>query len=331
MIIATTEIVSLSIWLAVLLLAVLHSGLFSGLETGVYTLNKVRLSLRAQQGRADAKRLESLLAQPNKLLATILIGTNISGYAASFAISAIFILAGAGPWSHWLTIAVATPLMFIAGESVPKNVFRKMAEKLTYKQAWILSAAKIVFATLLIGPVVRGFAALTTKILSPGNDNSPFGNVGITAALIDSQASGVLTRSQLAMASRVINLPEVTIARAMVPMDKVISGPQNITRPQLKKLFSTHSVSRIPLISKSGKVAGILDMYRVLSDPSDRKPLSYMHDILSFPQATTISDALLQMRRANEVIAKVTKSDTCIGIITLKDLVEEIVGEIEAW
>ncbi|HHH76391.1 MAG TPA: CBS domain-containing protein, partial [Phycisphaerae bacterium] len=269
-----------------------------------------------------------------KLLSTILIGANISSYTASFAISALFVLAGMGQWSQWLTIAAATPLLFIAGESVPKSVFRRMTEKLTYRRAWILSAAQAIFTAALIGPVVRGFASLLTRIIS-GKNRSGFSGEGIATALIESQASGVLTRSQLAMADRIMGLDKVTVARAMVPMSSVISAPRDINRARLKKLFSSRSVSRIPLITDSGRVAGILDMYRVLSDPSGKEPSAYMRDVMSFQESTTIADALLHMRRANVVMAMVYPDGNCqgeyAGIITLKDLVEEIVGEIEAW
>ena len=209
-----------------------------------------------------------------------------------------------------------------------------MTEKLTYRRAWILSAAQTIFTILLIGPVVRSFASMLTRVISRNKNRSAFNGEGITTALIESQASGVLTRSQLAMADRIMGLNKVTVARAMIPMSSVISAPRNITRPKLKKIFSSKSVSRIPLINDSGRIAGILDMYRVLSDPSDRKPSSYMRDVIFFLESTTIADALLHMRRANVVMAMVQAEGSdgkCIGIITLKDLVEEIVGEIEAW
>ena len=206
-----------------------------------------------------------------------------------------------------------------------------MTEKLTYRRAWILSAAQVIFAAAGIGPLVRGFASLLTKVISRGKNRSAFSGAGIATALVESQASGVHTRSQWAMADRIMGLNKVTVARAMVPMSSVISAPRDISRAELKELFATRSVSRIPLINDSKQVAGILDMYRVLSDPSDRKPVSYMRDVMFFPESTTIADALLHMRRASVVMAMVQQSGQCIGIITLKDLVEEIVGEIEAW
>ncbi len=82
-----------SLWLSVLWASVILQALYAGMETGIYVMNKVRLELRAERGYGPARLLRRMLDRPDNLLAVLLIGTNLTSYAATFAVSAMFVLA----------------------------------------------------------------------------------------------------------------------------------------------------------------------------------------------------------------------------------------------
>ncbi|MFP4355700.1 MAG: CNNM domain-containing protein [Phycisphaerae bacterium] len=309
-------------------------GMFCGMETGIYVLNKVRLDLRAEKGAASARRLQRLLKNPHNMLATILVGTNISGYITTFCASTIFLTLGAGTNTQWYTIALTTPIMFVFAESVPKNVFRQLTERITYRRAWFLAAASRLFNAVGINPLVRGFSGLLT-LLVRNRKRDTLSSASLATVLAESQATGLLTHSQLAMADRVMRIADVTVQQAMIPIDQVISAPVDVTRPQLEELFAEHNVSRIPLTDPQGQVVGILDMYRVLAQSEADQPAEKMTPVLRFDRRRTVNEALFRMQSRKAVMAVVVDAENeqagPIGIITLKDLAEQIVGDLEAW
>ncbi len=308
-------------------------GVFCGMETGVYVLNKVRLDLRAETGRRDAIRLKRLMTNPHNLLATILVGTNISGYVTTFCASTIFFTLGAGRATEWYTIAATTPVLFVFAESVPKNVFRRMSERFTYRRAWFLAAASRLFNLLGINPLVRGFSGLLAMLV-PNRRHDTLSSVSLATVLAESQATGLLTHSQLTMADRVMQIGEVTVAEAMIPMERVVTAPAGVSRRQLQAIFAEHNISRVPLLDGGGEVVGILDMYRVLSDPDQQVPAERMTEVLRFARSRRVNEALLHMQSRHAVMAVVVddgRPARPVGIITLKDLAEQIVGDIQAW
>ena len=110
---------------------------FCGLETGVYVLNKARLDLRAERGWQSAKLLKAMLARPGNLLVVLLVGTNLAAYLVTFAISAMFLLSGAGRRTEWYTIAAATPLK----ETTKRK--RSMGAGLYWRKYSLLSSADL--------------------------------------------------------------------------------------------------------------------------------------------------------------------------------------------
>jgi len=317
-------------WAAALAGSMLLRGLYAGMETGIYVVNKIRLDLRAEEGLRSARLLRRLLRNPNNVLAVLLVGTNLFSYVATFCVASLFILAGFGGSAEWLTIAVATPALFIFAESVPKTVFQRLAERAVYRFAPLLWASHLLFLCTGATPLVRSFGAFLMKLVGRRSRHSLFGHEGLSAVVAEGRASGLLTHFQSIMADRVAHIRTVTLAQALVPMKRVVSVPAGADRATLLEVFRNNSYSRLPLVESDGQVAGILDIYGVLTDagqsPSERAtpPLCLEWDL-------NVTDALYRMQRARAMMAVVRRDGKHVGIVTVKDLVEEIVGEIQAW
>ena len=319
------------IWPVVLAVCMGLDSLYSGMETGIYVLNKIRLDLHAEAGSKPARLIQQMLRRPNNLLTVLLIGTNLARYVATFAISAMFVLAGFGRRAEWLTLITATPLLFVISDSIPKSVFHRLAERVVYRLAWLLRVSDVVFKLTGISYLVRGMSWAVLRLTGACGARQGLHEVpaGIVA---EARASGVLTDFQSVMAERVMHLPDVTLADVMIPMRRVVSAPGDVTRQQATRLFAEHNTSRVPLLDAGGRVVGVLDLYDVLAAEPASPPVEKMAPPLLLSAETPVTDALYHMQRAHAAMAIVEASDgRHVGIVTVKDLVEEIVGELEEW
>ena len=313
---------------AVLLVATASCGLYCGLETGVYVLNKIRLDLRAEAGNRQARRLRRLLRKPNSLLAVLLIGTNLSSYAVAFAVTVMFEQAGTGHLAEWYALAVATGLLFVLGDSVPKNVFQRLTETLTYRLSWLLSASDVLFKVTGLSLLVRGVSWL---IVLPLRGRRTVSDERLSTLFAEGRASGVLTHMQSIMADRVMNIAQVALADVMVPLASAACARREATRDELLGLIQQTDHSRLPVRDEAGQVVGILDVYDVLADASVARPADRATEPLLLASTMAVTEALYHMQRAHQMMAIVRSADRPVGMVTIKDLVEEIVGELEEW
>jgi len=315
--------------LGLLVASVRVDGLFCGLETGIYLMNKNRLDLHAETGNRAAVFLQRILRTPEEFLGTLLIGTNIMRYLSTFSISTMFVLGGYERSAEWLTLAVAAPLLFVASDSVPKTVFQRLSEQSVYRLTWVLRSARAAFrATGLLGLVI--VISKTLMKLTAVRTRTALGHEGVAAVLAEGRASGVLTQFQSAMADRVMNLSDVSVADAMVPMRHVASVPDGTESSELMETISRYNYSRLPVLDPRGKVVGILNVYDILTDPEASVSEKITNPIV-IPGDMSITEGLYTMRRGRSAMAIVRSDDRHVGIVTIKDLVEEIVGELEAW
>ena len=332
MILAMGQTAEILAWLAALVGGVALTGLFCGLETGIYVINKYRLDLRAEAGETSARRLKRIVDNYTNLLVVLLVGTNVAAYAATFAVSAMFMLAGTGHATEWYTIAVATPILFIFGEAVPKNVFQRLAERIVYRLAPLLRGASFLFNACGIAPLVRGFSGLLMRLGPRGAHTFRAHHEGLAAIVAEGRASGVLTHFQSVMADRVMQIDQVHLADVMVGLDAAVSVPAGVGRDELVEIIRDHPYSRLPLLDEAGKAVAILDVYQVLLDTTGAAPADLAADPLALPADMGVTDALYRMQKRRAPMAVVVGDDGAhVGIVTIKDLVEEIVGELEAW
>ncbi len=131
--------------IGITLLGILLSALYSGLETGLYTVNKIRLDVRALSGVTSAKRLFAIINRPARMLAVLLVCNNVANYLASYGAARLLEETTLGPWMAIIVNAmVMIPILFIFGEVLPKDLFRSHTYTWTYKwSATLFWTAKI--------------------------------------------------------------------------------------------------------------------------------------------------------------------------------------------
>lgn len=332
-------------WSAVAMAGAAMAFIYAALETGIYVMNKLRLDLRAESGSHSARRIRRVIRNQGNLLAVLLIGSNVMTYAATFAVGAMFVLAGHEEHAEWYTMLVAGPILFVVAEAVPKNVAQRVGERLVHRLSPVLAVSHWMFNACGLAPLLRGFSGLVMRMLGRRQDSYiPMGHAGLTALVADVQATGVLTHLQTVMADRIIHIGQIKLAQVMIPMEKVASVPAGASREQLLEVMQKHNHSRFPVLDANGQVISMWNIYDALAgepvtDVSVRgrghegtathKPSGRMPDLLALEDSASVTDALYRMQRAHAPIAVIAHEGRHVGIVTIKDLVEEIVGEIE--
>jgi len=328
--------VGLALIIAGFAAGVLASALFAGLETGTYVLNKVRLELRIARGNRGAGRLARALSRPQDMLAALLIANNASHYWVT-GLAVLLFTEGGARNPEFCTTLVVTPLLFVLGEMVPKNLFRVAGETLTYRLGWIVTALMWVCRWTGLSALV---AAISRAVLwlMPGEPETPAAALEprqrLHSFLSEGHAHGVLSEYQSRMAHRVVALRSTMVREVMVPRPEVVSIPVDCTRERFVETLSGHNYSRLLVWRGApGTVVGIVNVYDVLYDAdNDAAPAGHVAEPLKLPERMSVAEALLTLQRAHRSIGVVVDDKArFVGIVTIKDLVEEIVGELEEW
>jgi len=314
------------------LIGLFLSALFSGMETGVYSLNRVRLLVRAGRGDRQAIRLQREFADSNRLLSTLLIGNNIANYMGIFGVAGILTELGYGPTQVIvINAAILIPLLFVFGETLPKDLFRTHSDRWSYTlSAWFVGTRRILSWIGLV-LIVKGFGAIFTKLFG-GNAQLPLTErQRISNLMKEGVGSGALSEAQTALADRALSLGNRTVADEMIPWEEVASISAEANDDEREHKQQT-KYTRLPVLDSSGLVVGTLSILDMLLT-RDKVPSELMTDAMLLGPATTVRTALRTMRAQHQTLAVVVdpSSERPIGLVTLKNLVEPFTGKLAAW
>lgn len=322
--------------LLILLLILLQalSFLFSGMETGVLSLNRMRLRQLIRSGDKNARLLNRYLADPETFLWTILVGNTLANIGAALVIllslhrhfpndAVAFSLGGLG-------IAV---VFFVVGEMIPKTLFGKFPNRLclmliTPFRMTNLFLKPIVFVVeLLAGGILRSTEGRTFA-------GSTFANREELRWLM--QESGeAFTSEERAMITRVMDLEKLTVRSQLVPWGKVIAVEAGSPMSEVMKIAREHRYTRMPVWEKKDgqrRVAGLISLKRLLFeadiDPGKTAD-DYTKPALFLDESKRLEDALQLMQKTGHRMAIVQdRRKREIGIICLEDILRVIFGEV---
>ena len=318
--------------IGVTFLGLVLSALYSGLETGLYTVNKIRLDVRASNGVASATRLLTLLNKPTRMLAVLLVCNNIANYLASYGVARLLKEASLEPWeSIGVNALVMIPILFIFGEVLPKDLFRSHTDTWTYRYSLPLSwSDKILWWTGVV-PIVSSIGQLARFVLGTENTPEPSPRRRFGLLFKEGLEGGILSDEQITLADRVLAMKTLTVRSEMVPWARVRCIGTTISANQRSTAISTTSHTRLPAVDANGLVVGILPVLGALLYP-ECDTFSLLKEPLFITPDTPVRDALHALREREIAMAIVTsQNNKPLGIVTLKDLVEPIVGELDAW
>ena len=317
------------------------SFLANAVETGSYRLNRIRLRIRADAGDRAASTLLGLLRDMRGLIVMVLISNNVAHFIVTAAIATLVAEAAVRQSDlvvELLSTAIVAPLLLVFCELLPKNVFAFNPEDRMCRLAGGLRATYRLLSYTGLVPALKGLSTLVLQIARKheGAGVSPFTpRQRLRALLRESAAEGVISGYQSELVEKVLALRDVAVRKVMIPLGHVVAVPLNISREQFIAGMREHSYTRLPVYDGAREnIAGIVRIDDVLGAEGGAfdLPAVMSRDVLSVAADAAVSQALFRMRKARAAMAVVRDArDRAIGLITVKDLVEEVVGELGAW
>lgn len=318
------------IQLIILLVLLFLSAFFSSAETAMTTVNRIRIRSLADDGNARAKTLLKITDDPAKFLSAILIGNNIVNLsAASLTTSLAY---GLGGSMVAIASGILTLLILLFGEITPKTMATIHSEKISLLYAPIISIFIRLMTPVIF--IVNGLANIILRIIHiDPNANTNVMTENDLRTIVDvSHEDGVIESEEKEMINNVFDLGDAKAKDVMVPRVHVTFADVNSTYDELIDIFREDKFTRLPIFEDTtDNVIGTINMKDLLL--YDNKKDFHLRDILREAYFTyeykNISELLLEMRESSFNIAIVLDEyGETAGLITLEDLLEEIVGEI---
>ncbi len=312
------------------------SGFFSGAETGLYCVNRLRVELGAQRGDPQAIRIAQLLADEHGSLSTTLIGTNLMNYATTTAVA--FLLAdvlGLGETTTEVyTVLALTPVVFVFGEVVPKNLFQRYADQLLQRGSLLLSITDRAFRLTGLIWLLKQLATAVNRIINGegGTDTRLAPKWRVAHLLREALAGDEVADDRLDLIRRVCGLSETPIHAVMVPRNRVRVISAQADRRELHRVARKTSHTRVCVYEgRQRHIVGVIDIDELLRDST----WTHVHEKLQrAPELSphdTVASALTQLQRSDAELAVVDDSaGRMVGIVTFTDLLRELVGELNA-
>ncbi len=321
-------------WAGLTLVGLVGSATASGMETGIYSVNRVRLHLRSSGSHVErsAQILESEIARPDRVLSVLLITNNVFNYLGAMGITAL--LAGAGFKDGGIiaiNALVLTPLLFVFGESLPKDLFRVEADRLTVPLARLLRAARILLTVVLLLPLVEAAGRFAARMIgSKDGDSMSSTRQRIATMLKETAGQGVISESQAGLVDRALLFSSRRVADVMVAWSQVPTLSERWTRSQAMTTLRKAPFSRFPVLNDNGRVVRVVDELDVYADAEAAMRAVGAEAVFLRPNMT-LPDALAQLRATGSPMGIVGTADAPIGLVTQKDLVEPLIGPVQEW
>ena len=318
---------------SLLILLLIISGYFSGSETGMMSLNRYKLRHLANQGHRGAKRVEKLLARPDRLIGLILIGNNLVNILAS-AIATIIGMRLYGDLGVAIATGALTLVVLVFSEVTPKTLATIYPERVSYLSSIVLNVLMKVLYPLVwfVNGITNGFLLLLG--LKVDNMNSSKLNSAELRTIVD-EAGGLIPRRHQDMLLSILDLENVTVEDLMVPRSDIAAININDDWKSITRQLIHSAHGRIVLYRDTiDEVVGMLrvrEAYRLMMEKNDFSKANLLRaadEVYFIPEATPLNTQLLKFQRNKERIGLIVDEYGDIqGLITLEDILEEIVGE----
>jgi putative hemolysin len=320
------------IYILVIIACIICAAFFSGAETAIVSCNRIRIRHLAKSLDRNAQMVEKLLARPERILATTLVGTNtfiVLGVVMAATYAGI-LLKQYEDLGGVVATLVMTPVILIFSEAVPKAYFYRHADIITLRTGGIIR-----FFSFLFSPLVILSTFLTRKMMSLMGDESPK-NPFVTrdelrVLMWESGRLGILEKHEQDMIHHIFKFRETAVKSVMVPLVTVDAIEVGGKVASALKMIGERGHSRLPIYE--GRIDNII-AYVSVADLLGRHPNTsirkLMKPALVVPETKSIADLLLDLKARGEHLAVVVDEYGGVsGVATLEDIVEEIVGEIE--
>ena len=316
--------------LVILVLLLSASAFFSSAETALMTSNKLRIRNLAENGDKRAEKVLEITANTDKMLSAILIGNNIVNLSAS-ALSTTLTLKVFGSSLVGVATGVLTFLILVFGEITPKNVASKNAEDMALKYIGIISVLVIVLTPAIY--IVNKVAGIVISLFIKNNDDNNMVTEDELRAMVEvSHEDGVIEKEEKKMIVNVVDFGDTVAGDIMLPRVDMVMVSVESSYGEILKIFREERYTRIPVYEESpDNVIGILNVkdFLLIEDKENFSVKEHLREPLYTYEYKKTSSLMVDMRKTGaNIVIVLDEYGTTVGLITLEDMLEEIVGEI---
>ena len=323
--------VPLAGFISLLLLLLLLSAFFSGSETALMSLNRYQLRHKAREGHRGARLAEYLLKRPDRLIGLILLGNNlVNFYAASLV--AVFAFKLGGDPAATLGAVLLTLVVLVFAETAPKTLAALHPERVAFPAALVYyPLLKITYPFVWFTNLCANAVLFLFGVRSSDSELQALTREELRT-VVHEAGSRISVRYRTMLLS-ILDLEKVTVDDVMVPHNEIIGIDLDSDDDEIEQIISDSRHTRLPVYRDSiDQVVGILHLRMLANLAKTELTKSTLQKLVTepyfVPEGTPLSKQLVQFQRRNERIALVVDEYGDIqGIVTLEDILEEIVGE----
>ncbi len=308
------------------------SAFFSSSETGMLALDRYRLRSLSKKGHRSAQRVHRLLERKDRLLGLILIGNNVVNISASVltTVLALRLYGDAGPLIATITL---TFFILVFAETGPKTLAALHPERIAFGASYILAPLMVLLMPLV--KFLNFFSNAMLRVMGVKPDlhrDQPIDHEDLLHILHDQEAD--LPDKYRQMLVNILRLEHITVDDIMAPRNQVVGAEINSNPQQLLELFAEDRITRVPVYQGDlDHIIGVLDVRdlpRLLQNPLTPEALrKFAQKPYFVPEGTTVPTQLHNFQEENSSLAIVVDEyGATEGIVTMQDILEEIVGKV---
>jgi putative hemolysin len=310
------------------------SFLFSGMESGVFALNRLRIRQKMREGDPRARVLMGYLENPENFLWTILVGNTLTNFFAVCMVAAALHawLGGHAVW-FWLAFIGFVFLLYAIGDLLPKMLFQTSPNRLS-----LALARPFRYVHLALGPLVSLMTWCSQRILGWSGGKAftgrLFGSREELRLIMQESAQG-FTSEERSMINRVLDFQNLTVRQISRPLEKAVTVPAAAPMSRVLELCRQKQITRIPVVQTMNgrsRIMGLVSLKTVLYQTdldSDKTAGDYVKPALFLDEDLRLEEALRRMQRGGHRAAIVLGRDRQeTGVISLQDVLKAIFGDV---
>lgn len=322
---------TLWILLAVTILVfLLLEAFLSGSEMAMVAADRKKLARFAHSGPRPARLTFRVLQEPSWFLSAALVGSNLAEVANAAFVTALMVK-HFGAQGDFYAFLLLTPLILVFGEILPKTLFQQMADR------WILKIVPVIYIfSYVLYPVVWFMSRSTAVILRAlGQEGEvrPFVTREDLQLLLQTESGPTdMKPHEKTMIRRIFRFADTKVKEVMIPLVEVAALEENSTVGEAVASVRQENYSRYPVFrERVDHIIGVIHGFDLLLAPEREQSIRpYIRPISFFPETKPIDELLLELQRKQEAMAVVVDEyGGAVGIVTVEDILEEVVGEIE--
>ncbi|MBM4289950.1 MAG: HlyC/CorC family transporter [Deltaproteobacteria bacterium] len=317
-------------YFAVFLLLLLLEGFFTSSEIALVSADHRKLKHLAAEGHRGARLAEKLLRFPEKLFATTLLGSNLAETVNTVLVTAILIDMY-GAFGELAAMLLLPPVIILFAEILPKSIARTRPTRMAQRVGFF-----VWLASWILSPITWIFASLSRLVLwltgSRGASLVPFVTREELQMVVKAGGADVdLATEERTIIHRILHFSQTMVREAMVPLIEVAAVPETYLVSQALDAFRRGRFSRLPVYrQRIDNIIGVLDSFDLLGEKNTAQSIGrFVHPVRYAPETMRADQLLVEMQQmGTHLVVAVDEYGGAVGIVTLEDLLEEIVGEI---